>query len=145
MPRIQMFQILHSMVRTESFLSSLDILFTFILNFLLIHAYPGCSLLQQSNQPICRPCVTLHTHHSSKNEIDASDSKSSAQNRKVTVRSRYFKQKSVNADNQENELADISIQNGVAADTCLKMHHHLSKGNMKRKEPHDEEILTVGS
>lgn len=73
------------------------------------------NLLQQPTQSIHKPCTTLHKEPDCKNFPDTIGEKERKENKRIIVRSSYFKHKSESNDEQESNQK-LSDQNNAAVD-----------------------------
>lgn len=78
---------------------------------------PDSTLLQQPRHSIHKPCLTLHKERECKNAPDTVEGgKTRTENRKVIVRSSYFKDKSINENDQEDKQEKHLLEDGIAID-----------------------------
>lgn len=73
------------------------------------------NLLQQHTQSIHKPCAKLHKGSNFENLPDTTGEKVRKENKRVIVRSSYFKHKPESNDEQENNQK-LSDQNNAAVD-----------------------------
>ncbi|KAL5577080.1 hypothetical protein UlMin_018779 [Ulmus minor] len=97
---------------------------------------PEHALLQQTKRSIHRPCLAQQTDHESKSVRDAVvEGQTRKDNRKVIIRSSYFKHKLIDENNQENEPM-ISTKDNEDAVPKSALGNGNSNGQfMKRKRP----------
>ncbi|XP_062016654.1 exonuclease 1 [Rosa rugosa] len=74
---------------------------------------PESTLLQQPIHSIHKPCLTLHRERECKNAQGTFEGKTRTENRKVIVRSPYFKEKSNNENKQEDKQEKILLKDSL--------------------------------
>lgn len=77
---------------------------------------PESTLLQQPRHSIHKRCLTLHKERECKNAPETFEGKTRTENRKVIVRSSYFKNKSSNENNQEDKQEKLLSKDCLASD-----------------------------
>ena len=105
---------------------------------------PKHTLLQQPKRSIHRPCLAQQTDHESKSVRDAVvEGQTRKDNRKVIIRSSYFKHKLIDENNQENEPM-ISTKDNEDAVPKSALGNGNSNGQfMKRKRPSSDSDQAV--
>lgn len=77
---------------------------------------PDSTLLPQSRHSIHKPCLTLHMERECKNAQGTFEGKTRTENRKVIVRSSYFKDKSRNENIEEDKQESLLSKDSLASD-----------------------------
>ncbi|XP_050370583.1 exonuclease 1 [Argentina anserina] len=77
---------------------------------------PDSTLLQQPRHSIHKPCLTLHRERECKNAQGTFECKTRTENKKVIVRSSYFKGKSTNEDIQEDKQEKLLLKDSLGND-----------------------------
>ncbi|CAB4306729.1 unnamed protein product [Prunus armeniaca] len=94
-----------------------DVLEAQTLDMVGMRRSPESTLLQQPRHSIHKPCLTLLKERECKNAPDTVEgSKTRTENRKVIVRSSYFKDKSINENDQEDKQEKRLLEDGIALD-----------------------------
>ncbi|CAL9015767.1 unnamed protein product [Prunus brigantina] len=94
-----------------------DVLEAQTLDMVGMRRSPESTLLQQSRHSIHKPCLTLLKERECKNAPDTVEGgKTRTENRRVIVRSSYFKDKSINENDQEDKQEIRLLEDGVAMD-----------------------------
>ncbi|XP_038688466.1 exonuclease 1-like isoform X1 [Tripterygium wilfordii] len=105
------------------------------------------TLMQQSVQPLYKPCQALRKEHDCKNAPVAVETKIRTDTRKVIVRSSYFQHKPVVENDQESEQAILLNKHDDSDTICENsipenaLQNYL-KGTEKRKSSTDDSIQT---
>lgn len=95
----------------------LNFMFLTLKDMVGVRRSPESTLLQQPRHSIHKPCLTLHKERECKNAPDTVEgSKTRTENRKVIVRSSYFKDKSINENDQEDKQEKRLLEDGIAMD-----------------------------
>ncbi|KAL6197338.1 hypothetical protein ACLB2K_032947 [Fragaria x ananassa] len=77
---------------------------------------PDSTLLPQSRHSIHKSCLTLHIERECKNAQGTFEGKTRTENRKVIVRSSYFKDKSRNENIEEDKQESLLSKDSLASD-----------------------------
>ncbi|CAB4276340.1 unnamed protein product [Prunus armeniaca] len=94
-----------------------DVLEAQTLDMVGMRRSPESTLLQQPRHSIHKPCLTLLKERECKNAPDTVEGgKTRTENRKVIVRSSYFKDKSINENDQEDKQEKRLLEDGIALD-----------------------------